>query len=228
MSTLDKTILKKCLLESTLNEIREIEAIDYSHIKADESFKDKILNTINGAERESAKARSKRITISLIAAIIICFSIMLSVSAKIRTAVVDFFVEIYDSFAVFFIENEECEDASSVIDTVYEPAYFSENGYEQLNKTQNDFRIFTVWSKDGIIVDLSQHIIDKNDIILDAEDMSYEVTYIGDKVVYYTIKNDIYFVKWLEYGYSFNLSCDASLGWEEIEKIISSLQPINE
>ncbi len=186
------------------------------------------MKTINNAERESAKARSKRITISLIAAVIICFSIMLSVSAKIRTAVVNFFVEIYDSFAVFFIDDEECEEPSSVIDTVYEPTYFSENGYEQVSMVKNDFKIFTIWSNADITVDLSQYAIDENYIILDTEDMYYETAHIGDRAIYYTIKNDTYFVKWLEYGYSFNIRCDASLGWEEIEKIISSLQPINE
>lgn len=228
MSTLDKAMLKKCLLESTLKEIREIEAIDYSNIKADESFRNKILNVINVKKAEDRKSRSKRITVSLIAAIIICFSIMLSVSARIRTTVVNFFVEIYDSFATFFIENEEDAENPTTIETIYEPKYFEENGYEQLERTEANFKVFTVWSKDGVTIDLSQYTIDANKITLDAENTSCETTYIGERKIYYTVKNDTYFIKWLEYGYSFNLSCDTSLDRSEVEKIISSLEPIAE
>ncbi len=222
MSTLDKTIFKKCLLESTLQEIREIEAIDYSHIKADDEFRGRILGIINDAKD---KTRSKRITISLIAAIVICFSIILSVSARVRTAVANFFIEIYDSFAVFFIEDEDSSEDLKPIETIYEPAYFEEHGYKQSSQELGKFRSLTIWTNDTITIDLSQYAIDKNDITSDAEGVSYEITYVGERKVYYAVKNDMYFVKWLEYEYSFNIRCDSSLEWSEIEKIISSLQP---
>ena len=200
----------------------------YSSIKADEGFKAKILSAINDAKKKRDRSRSKRVTISFIAAIIICFSIILSISAQIREAIVNFFVEIYDTFAVFFIENDEGEENAKVIEIVYEPTYFSENDYEQISSIKNDFKIFTIRKNNSITVDLSQYVIDSNDITSDAEDASYEITYIGELEVYYTIKNDVYFVKWIEHGYSFNLSCDSSVGFEEIEKIISSLQPTNQ
>ena len=222
MSTLNRAILKSCLLESTLQEIREIEAINYSYIKADDEFKSRILDVINNAKN---KTRSKRITFSLIAAIIICFSIILSVSARVRTAIASFFVEIYDSFAVFFIENEDDSEDLKPIETIYEPAYFEENGYKQSSQELGKFRSLTVWTNDTITIDLSQYSIHNNMITSDAENMSYEITYIGERKVYYAVKNDMYFVKWLEHEYSFNIRCDSSLEWSEIEKIISSLQP---
>lgn len=228
MSTIDKTMLRGCLLESTLQEIREIEAIDYSDIRADESFRNKILNAISTKEVKGKKSRSKRIAISLIAAIIVCFSIIFSVSAKVRTTIVSFFVEVYDGFATFFIEDDENTENPTIIETRYEPTYLKENGYEQISQSKNKYNIFTVWSKDGASVNLSQYIINKNSISLDVEDASYETTYIGDKEVYYTVKNDMYFVKWLEGGYSFSLICNTSSGWETIEKIVSSLEPIYE
>lgn len=227
MSTLNKDTLKECLLESALQEIREIEALGYHDIKADEEFKNKIRGVISNAEQQSSTARSRRITLSLIAAIIVCFSIIVSVFAQIRTAVANFFVEIYDSFVVLLIDSEDDEDELLPIETAYESSYFKENGYEQASQTTDKFKIFTVWTKDSSKLYFSQHSIYKNDITLDAEDTSYEATYVGDIKVYYTIKNDTYFIKWLEYDYSFNLTCNSSLEWTEIEKIISSLQPIS-
>lgn len=228
MSTLNRAVLKQCLLESTMQEIREIEALDYSSITADIDFKNKISSIIHEAEQNNARARSKRITISLIAAILVCFSIIFSVSARIRTAVINFFVEVYDSFAVLFIDDEENTEDLIPIDVVYEPSYLKENGYKQVSQAMGEFKNFTIWTNDNnVTVDFSQHAIYKNDITLDVEDTSYETTYIGERKVHYTVKNDIYFIKWLEYGYSFNLGCDTTLEWSEIEKIISSLQPIS-
>lgn len=228
MSTTDKAIFKKSLLECTLQEIREIEAMDYSAIKADDAFKSRILAVIDDAKRENDKTRSRRVTLSLIAAIIICFSIILSVSARVRTAIASFFVEIYDSFAVFFIDDKDDSEDLIPIETVYEPAYFKENGYAQSSQTLGEFKNFTVWIKNDFKVYFSQHSIHNNKITSDAEETSYEVTYIGERKVYYTVKNDFYFIKWLEHDYSFNIRCTSSLEWTEIEKIISSLEPISE
>ena len=169
MSTTDKAIFKKSLLECTLQEIREIEAMDYSAIKADDAFKSRILAVIDDAKRENDKTRSRRVTLSFIAAIIICFSIILSVSARVRTAIASFFVEIYDSFAVFFIEDKDDSEDLIPIETVYEPAYFKENGYEQISQNKNDIRIFTVWKKDEFTINFSQYSINDNYIISDAE-----------------------------------------------------------
>ena len=228
MSTTDKAIFKKSLLECTLQEIREIEAMDYSAIKADDAFKSRILSVIDDAKRENDKTRSRRVTLSLIAAIIICFSIILSVSARVRTAIASFFVEIYDSFAVFFIDGKDNSEDLIPIETVYEPAYFKEEGYEQISQNKTDFKIFTVWEKDEFTINFSQYITDSNYITSDAEELDYEITYIGERKVYYSTKNDMYSIKWLEHDYSFHLRCKASLEWTEIEKIISSLEPISE
>ena len=228
MSTTDKAIFKKSLLECTLQEIREIEAMDYSAIRADEAFKSRILAVIDDAKRENDKTRSRRVTLSLIAAIIICFSIILSVSARVRTAIASFFVEIYDSFAVFFIDDKDDSEDLTPIETVYEPAYFKENGYEQISSIQNNFNKFTIWANDNITIDFSQYSITDNYIISDAEELDYEITYIGERKVYYSTKSDMYSIKWLEHDYSFHLRCTSSLEWTEIEKIISSLEPISE
>jgi hypothetical protein len=219
--SIDINSLKNTLFESTLNEIREIETLDYSHIKASDPFKKRILNILE-INCSSKKHYSKKLLVC-IAAIIICFSIVMSVSAM-RKAVLDFFVNVYETFASFFIENEENVETPNTIETKYESTYFEKNNYTQLNQIETNFRILTIWNNGTFTIDVSQHIIDKNEITLDTETTSYEIVYIENQKIYYTIKNNTYFVKWLAHGYSFNLSCEEALGWKEIEQIVSNME----
>ncbi|MBQ7352395.1 MAG: hypothetical protein IJW54_00140 [Clostridia bacterium] len=226
MSLLDTRILKQCLFDSTLKEIQEIEALDYSFVVSDESFKERIKESIN-TNSPASKSRPKRVLVALVAAVIICFSIMFSVSGQIRNAIINFFVEVYDTFYSLLIQNEESVYTPSTIETIYKPSYLSSNGYIEIYTTSTELNQFTIWSKDNVIVDLSQHTIDENDITLDSENVSYQTAYVGSYTVYYSLKNNIYYLKWISHGYSFSLSCDDTLSWNEMEQIILSLEPTN-
>lgn len=220
-------IVKNALLEASLRRIRLIEDMDYPDIDTDESYDNKIYDLIYGRTKEK-KRSPKRITLILVATLTICFLIMFTVSAQVRTAVVDFFVEVYETFASFFIEDNDNNDNLNTIKTKYEPKYFGNSNYKKITQNNKELAIFSIWEKDNFKINFSQYVIETNGIFLDTENVSYEVRYIGEQKIYYTIKNEVYFIKWLEYGYSFNLNCDTSLGWEEIEKIITSLEPVTE
>lgn len=220
-------IVENALLEASLKRIRLIEAMDYPDIGTDESYDNKIYDLIYGRTKEK-KRLPKRITLILVATLTICFLIMFTVSAQVRSAVVDFFVEVYETFASFFIEYDYAIENPKTIETKYQPTYFKKSGYQKSKQTNTNLKIIECWTKNDTVIDFSQYIISNSDITLDVEDTYYEIRYIGEQKIYYTIKNNIYFAKWLEYGYSFNIRCDESLGWEEIEKIITSLEPVTE
>ena len=220
-------IVENALLEASLRRIRLIESMDYPDIATDEEYDNKILDVIYG-RRKGKKRLPKRIALILVAALTVCFLIVFTVSAQVRTAVVDFFVEVYEKFVSFFIEESNFIENPTTIEIKYEPSYFKENNYTQTNEFNSSLNIFTVWSKNDFNIDFSQYVIHKNNMLLDIEDTSYEVSYIGEQKIYYKIKNNIYTVKWLAYGYSFNLNFNENLEWEEIEKIITSLEPVTE
>ena len=228
MSTISREMLKRCLFESTLDEIRKIEEIDYSSIIASEQLKNRIKNDFELAKQNKKKSYPKKVALILVATLTICFLIMFSISAQIRTAVMDFFVEVYETFATFFIHNDEETKNPTTIEVHYKPNHFEKNGYIEIEneKIITPMRTLTSWSRNGRYVYFSQCIIDENDIRLDTEQTQYEITYVEEQKVYYKTKNNICTIKWLAHGYSFNLRCDESLGWEEIEKIITSLEPI--
>jgi hypothetical protein len=180
------------------------------------------------------------VIIAIVAAILVSICVMFTVSAEIRNAVADFFVKAYETFTqLIIVENSEGDkDVTNEtptqpevvyptsIETEYIPSYIDDNNYIQLDKIANDVSVLTVWTNDAYIIDLTQTIVDKNDIAIDNENLLLQSKVIGDKEIFYFLKNGIYIVIWKDYGYVFNMSCDEILGWAEIEKIIVSLEPI--
>lgn len=227
MINIKENILKKALLESTLKEIRAIESIDYPEIKTEKEYDEKILKSIRINKQFKAQRHyPKRIAI-IVAAIIVCFTILISISA-VRIKVIDFFVEVYETFASFFIDKDENIDIEppSKIETQYEPTYMNENNFKLINQIKNESKVISIWKKDNITIYLTQYIIDENNIKLDIEDTDYYIEYIDNQKIYYIFKNNTYDIRWLTNEYSFNLICSGSLGWQEIENIIKSLYPV--
>ena len=64
------------------------------------------------------------------------------------------------------------------------------------------------------------------DIRFDNENSGYSTTQLGELKIYYLDKDGMYTVRWLSSGYSFTLFCPESLGWDEIEKIILSIDEV--
>lgn len=219
-------IVENALLEASLRRIRLIENMDYPDIITEQEYDNKIFDLIYGRTKEK-KRLPKRITLILVATLTICFLIMFTVSAQVRTAVVDFFVEVYETFTSFFIDENSVENPA-IIETRYEPTHFYTSKYEKTDNYYDKLSVLLVLKFNETTVSFSQYVIENNDITLDTEDASYEIKHINNQKIYYKVKNNSYTIKWLAYGYSFNLRCNESLGWEEIEKIITSLEPVTE
>ena len=240
MSSISKSTIKSCLLESTMQEIKTIESMEYSAITATKAYRARINSTISNNTKAKRKNTPKKMFLIFVAAILISLAVMFTVSADIRQAVADFFVNVYETFTEFFVanENETINDTQNstpsskpnpaTIEIEYKPSYIDENGYSEIDKVIQATQIFTVWTNGVEMVDLLQHTADNTGITLDTENTSYETKDVGGQTVYYLLKNNVYFVQWLEYGYSFSLSCDESLGWDEVEKIILSIEPVDE
>ena len=227
MSTADKSMIKQCLFKSTLREIREIEDIDYSFIEASPDFKERIKSSIEATPRKR-KLYPKKLIVALVAVISLCFLFVFAVSAQVRTKVVDFFVEVYESFALILVKDNGTEDNPDTIESIYEPSYMRENNYEKSKENINKLTAAIVWKKEGSTIEFSQSIIDDNHIKFDTETASFKAEIVGEQEVFYKVKNGIYTIKWLAYGYSFTICCNEALGWDEVEKMVSSLAPVTD
>lgn len=228
MSTIDKSIVKQCLFSSTLKEINGIESIDYSFIKASEELKEKIKVSLEAPQRKR-KFYPKKLIIALVAIISMCFLITFAASAKFRSSVVSFFAEVYENCTILFIKDTNENNYPTKIETKYEPSYISVNNYEKADEAVGKHYVAIVWKKEGSTIDFSQTIVTVGaNITLDTENAECGTRFIGEQEVFYTIKNGKCSVSWFAHDYSFSLSCNESLGWEEVEKMVSSLAPVTD
>lgn len=213
-------ILKKALLDSTLKEIKAIEEVGYPIIKTDLEYDRKIYNEIG---KSKAKINRRNIRISILAAILVTLTLIMSISA-IRTRVVDFVVSIYEKFICLSIDEDEFIKPKS-IENNYNITYIP-SGYNLHNKSVNQMYIQTKYCKDSYSIKLFQQVISIKNANLDNDYVDYTVKFVNDIKIYYTLKNQKYTIVWLNYGYSFMLSCPEKLGWKEIEKIILSIEEV--
>lgn len=208
MSTITTAQIKNYLLESTLEEIREIEKMDYSHIKATDTFKERIKSTILGKNKKRTRYTPKKVLLIFVAAILVSLSIMFAVSAEIRQAVADFFIDMHETFTNLFIIKENELDNSlledeppepkypSRIEVEYKPSYIEENGYTQIDRIDNNqIIIFSVWTNGTIIIDMEQSIINSNKIHINTEDTTLETVYIGEQKVYFVHRDGLYCIE---------------------------------
>lgn len=246
MSTISRDVLKDCAFESTLKELQEFELLDYSHIKASDSFKERISGIIYQEKRAQGRLTPKRIIISIVAAVLVSLLIAFAASARLRQKTVDFFLEVHDKFSKLIVvgaeENTDSTDGGTQkedpeeplitypteIETVYIPSYIDENGYLQLDLFQNESNVYMLWINGEFMIDLSQNIVHDTNISMDTEYAEYKTAYIDNSEVFYNLKNGIYLVVWLDHGYIFTMTCDEELGWEEVEKIVLSLKPVDD
>nr|MBQ8145956.1 DUF4367 domain-containing protein [Clostridia bacterium] len=216
-------LLEKCLIKKTLAEIREIEALDYSCIKASDDFKERIHKTIITEKDAKKKHHPRKAAIIIVAAIILSLSIMFTASAKIRDSVSKLIVEIHETFSELFVKSDGNEEFPGSIEKIYQPKYINYNGFVEIDRLQSEIGMFTVWTNGSEIIDLSQSLVGSH-LQYDAENITYMSADLGDIEVLYYLKNNTYTVVWTDHGYIFSMTCDESLGWAEIEKIVTSLE----
>lgn len=213
-------ILKKALLDSTLKEIKAIEEADYPVIETDIEYDRKIYNEIN---KSHTKINRRNIRIVILAAILVTLTMIMSISA-IRTRIVDFVVSVYEKFICLSIDENEYIYPQT-IEKVYKPSYTPSNFIEFENSIRTIYSI-TRYKNSNDRINLYQYVISRKNVNFDNEYSDYTPRYINDQKVYYTIKEDKYTVRWIANDYSFVLSCPESLGWDEIEKIILSIEEV--
>lgn len=147
----------------------------------------------------------------------------MSISA-IRIRIIDFIEFIYEKFVCLSIDEEEY-NYPETIEKIYKPKYIPVD-YEYYEINIRTIRVKVEYKNSSETMLFYQYVISRKNVNFDNEYSDYTPRYIDDQKVYYTIKEDKYTVKWVAHDYSFVLSCPESLGWDEIEKIILSIEEV--
>ncbi len=232
MSKLDKSALSDALEKSTLSEIYEIEALDYSQVTVTDRFKQRIKEP---KQKTKKKLFTKKIAVFFVAAILVSLSIIFTAFAGTRNAIFSFFVEIFeDRVEVTIIDNSTGTSPTNKekdeviyptsIETEFAPEYIEKNGYLEIDKIKGPLSVYTVWTNGDMIIDFTQAIIEST-LSLDSES-EHQIIYIGSREVILSHKFGVYTAVWAEHNYLFTMSCDDVLSVDEVKEIIGSLTKI--
>lgn len=214
-------VLKIALLNVEREELRLLDSLTSEKYEFSDEHKARMKRMVDKYEH-SNKTMPKKLSIILVAAIL-AITLIMSISA-IRIPVVNFFVEIYESFISIFVDSNETND-TSVIQEIYTPQYIPEN-YQNSQNFSNDYEIQTTWLNtiDGKIIKINQRKLSDSQSYIDFENSNYNEMMIDQQKVYYMIRNNTIMVVWCNEQYFFMISCPEKLGLEEIEKIICSME----
>lgn len=225
MTKTEIDILKNALFITGREEVKAYKALPDEKIVFSEAFEksiQKLSKKRKSLAWQATKTVPRRIAVVFIAAII-TFCLMMSISA-IRTPVVNFFVNVYESLSDLFFKAEEPIAAN--IEDFYSPSYLPD-GYSEFANTQSKIRIVTVWKSETGRIILTQDVLNENHKFIDTEDSNYSELQIDEKTVYYILKNGQYSLVWIDNNYLFEIDCPEEIGLNEIEKIIRSMEIIN-
>lgn len=184
-----------------------------------ESFKKKV----KVRRRVSLK---KKILYALIAALI-AVSLTMSVSA-IREPIINFFVEIYDSFISIFVDAPA--PASIPIAEKYELGYLPE-GFELVEEKEWNASCDKTYSDGNRRIKFVQVLLSSemlSDIALDNNDSNVEYMQINGSKVIYMQKNNSTNTAWIMDEYIFKISFNFTITQDDCVKIIESVYKIDE
>ena len=214
-------VLKIALLNVEREELRLLDSLPDENYEFSDEHKSRMKRMVDKYDR-SNKTMPKRLSIILVAAIL-TITLIMSISA-IRISVVNFFVEIYESFISIFVDSDATDDTAK-IQEIYTPKYIPEQ-YNISKNFSDDYNMQTTLKNE---VDNSEIIINQRKLsslqsYIDFENSDYTEKMIDQQKVYYMIRNNTFMVIWCNEQYFFMLSCPETLGLEEIEKIICSME----
>ena len=224
-------LIREALLEEELAEMAVIDALPDEDIIFSEKYKLEMRKLINGYKKcvqSTNKVISKRL-VGVLAAILITLTLMMSISA-IREPIIKFIVNTYESFISIFAEEDNRVEPPEVIDRVNLPSYIC-NGYQLQNSENYEKLATTTWTnKDNFIIQLNQYILkDGLQAFLDNENLLYSIlTTKLNNNIYYTDKNGYFNIVWTDDTYIYNLLCPNSTEITEIEKIIESMEVVED
>ena len=223
-------LIKQSLLEEELAEMAVIDALPDEDVVFSEKYKieiQKLLNKHKKYTRNANRFIPKRL-VGVLAAILITLTLMMSISA-IRETVVEFIVTVYESFIDVFIEENNDEKTPKEIENKYMPSY-EVNGFHIISSDNYEILLKSKWTnyKNEFIV-LEQSVLENNyQAFIDNESMDYMMVNLNSYNTYYIEKNSTHCFIWANEDYMFKMLFSNTIEFSEIEKVIESMEIIED
>ena len=187
------------------------------------SLSEETEKTILGyADRKEKKRLAPRqlIAILIAAALLVALSIT---AYAYREQIGNLIESIFDDHINLTPEGQSPTPNASHFYPEYLPA-----GYEVSYESKTALYDKLIWNRESKEIILEVYKTTNVSINLDRENSTYTVIDLDDVTVHYIVNNKTYYLNWLESNMLFELTCPEELGLEEIEKIIRSIEPVED
>ncbi|MBQ8392450.1 MAG: DUF4367 domain-containing protein [Clostridia bacterium] len=223
-------LLKEALLEEELAEMAVIDALPDEKVVFSEKYKieiQKLLNKHKKYTRNANRFIPKRL-VGVLAAILITLTLIMSISS-IREPVVKFIVNTYESFISIFVEEDEGAKPPETIEKVYLPSCEIDEFHIQKTTNYGTLSVTTWKNNNNEFIRLEQTILEENYQAF-LHNKSVEYTQINMELcdVYYMEKSCSYYFVWSNNGYIFKMKLPNTIELSEIEKIIESMEVVED
>ena len=223
--TKDMALIEKALLKYNKIELEKIDALPKIDPKVKERLDQKMYAFFDDYFNNKAKAKKIRnnIKILIVAAITIA---LLAFCISCAEIIRNFFVEISD-IAINISGKDEEEIIGEVkdsIEEVYVPSYIPSGFVSTDRFSSANGREISWLNENGEIIILNQSTLNGGISIDNEHAIKKGFKNVKGSDVYYVLNSGMYIIAWEQYGYFFSLACPESIGWDEIENIISSLE----
>lgn len=212
------------------NAFREVVSSEFSHIPNDESsinytFSERFNKKMEKLLRLQKKVYYNFINTASKRAAIICLVIVTLFTTAcgvktIREPIVNFFMEVYESFTKYFFDGETAETITKEFSIKALP-----EGFEQTDVAKSDIHITTTYeNRSGTIIEFSQTITEDTEHILDAEHGNTEKIMVSDREVHIIVTDEVTQAVWIQDVYLLRITCFGDVDLETIKTMIDSIE----
>ncbi len=168
----------------------------------------------------------KYAAVALLTAVLFFTGIFSVLHLQARSAVSEWFINVYESFTEIFFSNHDSEKSPDTIESLYAPTAIPE-GYTETERHLTQGELSFTWENDSgnQIIFIQTPLYSKT--TLDNEDISTETIFISDKKCMIIRKNVKICVCWNNNDYAFSLIVPQELTQNELNDMISSVGEIS-
>lgn len=214
-------ILKSALYDAQLMELRYIESLPAENIVNSERVDNFVRELADGFKEKRKTGLGKRF-ILILAAAIISTLLVISISA---IAFKDNLIEIHDEYILIPFRDKDNPSAQIVPAVAYSPEYIP-NEYSIIQSSRTTFSVLQKWSNGESSITLTQSKIINGDLYINNTN-EFMMLECNDMTIYYYERYYTYSFFWMDDDYLFILQCNSTTPINEVEKIISSIAPID-
>ena len=222
MTNTYKSLIRQIFLDVTNHNIEYLDSLQEEKTPHSEAYSGFIADL---TKKHSAEKRTKHISKRAVSAIIaaILFAAFSISALAFRQPILDFIEENFGIYTRFTSKSNE--DIAST--TVYVPKYIPDGYVKRKEFIYSTGASINYVNGENTIL-YNQTPKNSGSITLNTENNPYEVIYVGEQAMYRTIRHNACTVLWEKDDSQFVISLPYDLGWEEIEKILLSITPIEE